>query len=137
MRHKCFFLAERDKEIMKCYARIVGTTDCKTQFEALTRVVNSPCKRFWVAPERAAKVIYHLQKGGDISDMAVCKQRMYTELYRRFLEKIKLDEYKDMGVSRICEILVEEEAPEFYLQTETAMNIFIAERNKRRRRAAK
>lgn len=133
MRNKCFFLKERDNEIMKRYAQVVGSTDCKTQTEALSLVVNSPSKRFWVAPERAAKVIYHLQKGGNTHGMAPCKQRMYAELYRRFLEKIQLEEYRDMSVSRLCEILVEEEAPEFYLQTETAMNIFIAERDRRRK----
>lgn len=133
MRNKCYFLAERNREIMKRYAQIVATTDCKTQNEALSRVVRSPCRRFWVAPERVAKAFYRLRNGGDMSDMTACKRRMYSELYRRYLEKIKHEEYRDMSISRICEILVEEEAPEFYLEPETAMDIFIAERNKKRK----
>ena len=132
MRNKCFFLAERDKEIMKRYAQIVGSTECKTRTEALSLVVHSPSTRFWVSPEQAAKVIEKLINGGDTQKMTACKQRMYAELYRRFLEKIKLDEYKDMSISRLCEILVEEEAPEFYLLPETAMDIFIEQRNKKR-----
>lgn len=134
MRNKCFILAERDQEIMKRYAQIVGSERCKTQTEALTRVVQSPCKRFWVTPECAAKVLAKLHKGGDVSKMTPCKQRMYTELYRRFLEKQKLEEYKNMSLSRICEILVEEEAPEFYLLPDTAMDIFIVEKDKRRKK---
>ena len=47
---------------------------------------------------------------------------------------IQQEEYKKMSISLICEILVEEEAPEFYMETETAMDIFISERNKRRRK---
>lgn len=133
MRNKCFILAKRDREIMARYAQIVESESCKTQTEALTRVVNSPSSRFWVTPECVAKVLAKLHKGGDLSKMTACKRRMYTELYRRFLDKRELAEFKDMSLSRICEIIVEEQAPEFYLLPDTAMDIFIAERDKRRK----
>ena len=47
---------------------------------------------------------------------------------------MKSEEYKGVSLSRICEIIVEEEAPEFYLLPDTAMDIFIAEKNKRRKK---
>lgn len=134
MRSKCIFLPERNQEIMKRYAQIAGSGNCKTQTEALSLVVASPCSRFWVAPERVAKVISKLHKGGTTEGMATCKRRMYEELYRRYLEKIQQEEFKNMSISLISEILVEEQAPEFYMETETAMDIFISERNKRRRK---
>lgn len=137
VRRRCDFIEERDKEIMRRYAEIVRDRNCRTQKEALTYVVKSASTRFWVSPECLEKVIRYIKNGGDISNMSQTKQAMYNELYHRYIKYRKESKYAKMRLRHLCEILVEEIAPEFYLLPETAMDIFNNMKKRRRRMITK
>lgn len=102
--------------------------------EFYTRVVKSPCSRFWVSEMRAAVVISLMLRGKCPDDMLPEKRRMYEAIYSRVTEIMKGRE--DMCLSHAVEEAVWSPAPEFYMAPETARKVIrrMQRQTKERRR---
>lgn len=134
-RRTCDFIFQRDAEIMRRYSQIVRERNCRSQRDVMLHVVKSSASRFYVSSESLERVIRHLRQGGNLDNMSESKRAMYEELYNRYKEHRKMPEYSKMRIRHLCEILVDEPAPEFYIQAETAMDIFnVVKRRKRHSR---
>lgn len=112
------------KDLMDVYRDIAP--HCHSQREAWKKVVSSPAPRYYVSPKQAWE---HLRKMavGDFSivdNMKAHRRRMYYSLFRRMLEMSQRKEFRGKSLWFICQFLVAEPAPEFFMQPNNMRFIF-------------
>lgn len=125
----------RDRDLFLCYQKALKEKDFKNQWEAIEYVRKSPAPRFYISSKVCSLLLGKLFAGQKL-------EKMHPLAYRRIkhLEKlyrgIVSGEAKYQGLSRerICEMLVDTPAPEFYVSNIYATRIInkeIANHNKR------
>ncbi|MBQ1227467.1 MAG: hypothetical protein IIX79_05205 [Alistipes sp.] len=130
------YAKERNEDIMRAYVAQIQSSDVIKLPVVLDRVVNTPTKRFWVSPERAAIVVSRIIKGDSLIEMRPPRREMFFEIYRR----VKLLRKEDPSASLYSLVfrVVQEPAPKFYLTPGSAKVIIHRvkkewyERNKQR-----
>ena len=90
-------------------------------------VANSPAERFYISPERAAAVVTAMDSGKPLPRMRSNKAEMYSEIYRRFVERKNI--YPDKSTKDIVASIVIEPAPKFYLTPRSLQEIFFKIKN--------
>ena len=64
------YRSARDQDLLNAYRRLIALTSGLIRLrEVMCRVVNSPSSRFWVAPERAMRVISSMEQGNRLEGM--------------------------------------------------------------------
>jgi len=115
------FKQERDNDLMNAYRTAMKNAEYPVNLtEVLTRVVNSPSKRFWVSAERATNVISEMCSGKDLKCMKLNKQRMFIEIFKRTNNLRNLPKYKNFRLSEIVALVIEQPAPCFYITQQSA-----------------
>ena len=115
------FKQERDNDLMDVYRLAMKNAKYPVNLtEILTRVVNSPSKRFWVSSERASNVISEMHSGKNIEGMKLNKKLMFREIYRRVKQMQNLPQYMNYRLSELVLIVIEQPAPKFYITPESA-----------------
>lgn len=110
---------ERDNELLSVFRKVYSESKtCRRLDELLTDVINHRTKRFWISAERASIVISSMKKGRSISHMKPHKQEMFHEIYRRLLLLEK--EHPETPTLQLLEMVVDEEAPSFYISVGAA-----------------
>lgn len=130
MRSKCSFIEMRDRELLAAYNMAVSEGGAMLENAAVSAAVNSPCSRFWVTPECAAKAIMRIRKGDRLSEMKPIRQEMFFEIYSRYAAMEKQRRAEGCNTLDICIEAVDQPAPKFYINCTTAMKIIV--RMKRR-----
>lgn len=118
--------SERDKDLHEAYKRAVkklGKVAVMHSRKSLVRLaVNSAAKRFYISEERASRVIKMLESGRMPCADSVKKQ-MYLDILDAY-NKLKIDErYAGVPKITLISIVVNSEAPSFYLDVRSAMSI--------------
>ncbi len=115
------FKQERDNDLMNVYRLAMKNAKYPVNLtEILTRVVNSPSKRFWVSSERASNVISEMYAGKDLAGMKQNKRLMFREIFRRVKQLQQLSQYKNYRLSELVSIVIEQPAPRFYITADSA-----------------
>lgn len=115
------FKQERDNDLMNVYRLAMKNAKYPVNLtEILTRVVNSPSKRFWVSSERASNVISEMYAGKDLAGMKQNKRLMFREIFRRVKQLQHLSQYKNYRLSELVSIVIEQPAPRFYITADSA-----------------
>ena len=125
---------QKVNEMLSVYRKVAP--DCFSQKQALRRVVEHPASRFFIQGHTAYNKLRHLFNGYS-SELPVekeCDKRMYEEIYRRVIEMAQQPEHYGKSLSQLCEMVVEQPAPEFYMQPEAFRHILYRERPKIRER---
>lgn len=112
------YARERDDDIMRAYIEQIDSCDQIHLPKVFSRVVNMPSKRFWVSPERASIVISNMMRGDNLASMRPTKREMFFEIYKRVLELKAL--YPKKTIYQLTCIVVQQEAPKFYLTAGSA-----------------
>ena len=86
----------------------------------LSATVNSPARRFWVSGRRAAFIVSKMMRGEQLRGMKRNKRLMYMEIYRRVLLMRDDPRYADESLLWLVSMIVEQQAPCFYLTPESA-----------------
>jgi len=124
-------------EMIKVYREVAN--DCWYQKEAEKKVVKHKASCFFIQPHSAYNVLRKVFYGK--TDKIPIKidnvRRMYEEIYRRVLAMSRRPEYAGMKLFQLCEIVVNEEAPEFYISPSTFRYILGVERAKLRKEGRK
>ncbi len=128
----------RDRDLFLCYQKALKEKDFKNQWEAIEYVRKSPAPRFYISSKVCSLLLGKIFAGHKL-------ERMHPLAYRRIKHLEKM--YKSMvtgqagmqGLSRerVCEIIVDMPAPEFYISNVYATRIInkeIANHNKKIRR---
>lgn len=110
---KAEFNSQRDKELVDAFKKQLHLLGTMPQNKLFERASKMPASRFWVSEGRAAIVVSHLLKGGEINSMNPKKQEMYKEILKRV--KAILREHPGVAVGDAVFKVVNSNAPEFYL----------------------
>lgn len=120
-------------EMVEVYKKVAPL--CWRQGEALRRVVGHKASSFFITPHAAYCAIrdVYLGRTDKITHRIPSMKRMYEEIYRRVLDMSRSPKYSGWSLTKLCEEVVEQEAPEFYLSPETFRGILCRERRKLRK----
>lgn len=121
------------EEMLRVYREVAPL--CWLQKEAEKKVVTHKASSFFIQGHSAYNVLRKVFYG--VTDVipvgATNAHRMYEEIYRRVLSKSLSPEYADKSLRELCDIVVEEEAPEFYISPMTFRSILSRERSRLRK----
>ena len=108
---------------------------CKAMFEArkgffdvnaaMTKRLCEPAPRFYVTPKHAAEVIYKIIAEGEkaLDKYRPLRKQMYLDLYSVYNDFRQKPKFENMPVYKLAEYVVEQQAPQFYIELWTAKNI--------------
>ena len=114
--------AERNKELLKAYCSQVEICSEIRLDEILSRVVNTPCSRFWVSDERASIVMSGIERGtANLDSMIESRKEMFLEIYDR-VKALRINN-PTMSLSELTKEVVKQPAPRFYLTAKSARTI--------------
>lgn len=119
---------DRIQDLLKVYFGYIRECDFINAHDVFTHIVDSPAPRFYVSEPRATVVITKLLQGGDISKMHKTKQEMYREIYSRYIEEKK--KHPTLSVAHVVGIVIEQQAPKFYLAPESARVMILKAKKK-------
>lgn len=124
------FTEQRNNDLLRTYREKLRECKAIRRNEIIKQTVQSPSQRFWVSEERAAIVVKQMMAGNKLEGMHPMKKTMYEEIYRRTMD-MKMNN-PEMTVTDIVRIIVEQPAPCFYLNPESAI-VIICKAMKRRK----
>lgn len=99
---------------------------CHSQQEAYERVVSSPAPRYYISHRQAWDKL-RLMVAGDFSSvdkMKPIKKKMYYSLFDKMEKMSQRKEFIGKSLWFICQFLVGEPAPEFFLKPDSMKFIF-------------
>lgn len=124
---KMVFTIERNADVKRAVRAALGRKDVVSMDQACSVAVMMPAQRFWVSEERACAVVSAMMRNiSTLDGMRGAKRRMYREIYRRVLMARKQNPEATL-VDIVAEV-IEQEAPEFYLEPMTARDIIYKSR---------
>ena len=112
------------EDLMKAYREVAPR--CRRQQEAYEKTVSSPAPRYYVSPRQAWEKL-RLMAAGDFSvvdKMKPIKRRMYYSLFKKMEEMSQRKEFLGKSLWFICQFLVGEPAPEFFIKPDSMKFIF-------------
>lgn len=113
---------ERNKELLKAYCSQIEICSEIHLDEILSRVVNTPCSRFWVSDERASIVMSGIERGtANLDSMIESRKEMFLEIYDR-VKALRINN-PTMSLSELTNEVVKQPAPRFYLTAKSARTI--------------
>lgn len=116
---KVEYSEERVRDLMRAHDEYIESCKYIRMNELYKVVVNKPSKRFWVSETRAALVVSAIMRGENVLDrMWDSKKEMYIEIAKRVAELRR--QHPDMTMCELCTIVINQEAPKFYLSPGTA-----------------
>ncbi len=120
----------RDRDFYRTYVDCLQTCRFKNRYEAVDHVRkhSSPC--FYISPKVLSNYIGIILRGDILPQLNSSGKRRLKELYKRYRDYITMHPNTNLSRERICEILVEEKAPEFYIGRSLAFQILSRERKK-------
>lgn len=125
------------EEMLRVYREVAH--ECWYQKDAERKVVMHKASCFFIQPHSAYNVLRQVFYGkSDVIPIRMSNvRRMYEEIYRRVLAMSRKPEYSGMKLIELCEIVVNEEAPEFYISPMSFRTILSRERARMRKEGRK
>jgi predicted outer membrane repeat protein len=120
---------QRDSDLFEAYVSALRTHTFTSQMEAIDFVRQNKAPKFYISPEFCAIIMGRMQDGRQTGIKGRYQKMKFLELYSRF-EKMPRD--NDESILSRCEILIEQEAPCFYISLRSARDIITRERTRRR-----
>lgn len=118
----------RDRDLFLCYQRALRENNFRDQWEAIEYVRRCPAPRFYISSKSCSLLLGKIFAGKRLERMhplAYKRIRHLTDMYKTFVsgENGK----KGLSRERVCEILVDMPAPEFYVSHTYATRIITKE----------
>ena len=95
-------------------------------------VCKQPAPRFFIEGEKASLLVGRILANESLINLNACSRRLAWELYRRYRHFKESHPESRLSREKIMEDIVEQEAPEFYIEPQRARKILYAERRKER-----
>lgn len=121
-------------EMLRIYQLVAP--ECWNQRQAYERVVKHAAPRFYILPHTLYVALYEVLNGKRkcFKYTKPAQLRMYEELLARVVEKSQDPYYDGWSLHRLCEVTVEEPAPEFYTEPNTFRQMLYYWRKTRKRK---
>lgn len=120
---------QKINEMMEIYKKVA--LECFTQKQAMKRVVEHQASRFFILPHTAYCKLRKVFSGETDRIYAVKEfdREMYEEILKRVMELSQRPEYYGKSLMQLCEIVVRQPAPKFYMKPIT-FRIILAKQKK-------
>lgn len=119
---------DRGRNLLEVFNHLFNTTINARVEEVLSRAVNHPSRRFWVSEERALRVVRAMERGTIPPCFNALKREMYGEIHRRVRRLSAI--HPDWPLKRLVWVVVNQEAPRFYLSVSSAHAIVVEEKKR-------
>ena len=118
----------RDKALYKEFRKGLSEGKFATMGEAAEYVCKQPAPQYFIEPKKASDIVGRILADVSLIHLNSCSRRRAWQLYRRYVQY--MEEHPDCKMSRerVMEIIVEEPAPEFYIEAQRAKKILNRER---------
>lgn len=132
--------AIRDRDLFLCYQKALRERNFQNQWEAIEYVRQSPAPRFYISSKVCSLLLGKLFAGhrlGRIHPLAYKRIKHLEKMYKSYISGEA--GMKGLSRERVCEILVDMPAPEWYISNIHATRIINKEielHNKNARRNA-
>lgn len=109
---------------MQAYREV--SAQCWTQEEAWRKTAKHPAPRYYVTPGEAYERMRHMVVGNmkQVEAMSDCRRRMYLSMFEKLQELSQRKEMIGMSLWSICQTLVLQPAPEFFITPRTVRYIY-------------
>lgn len=124
----------RDHALYLAYRTVLANNDFSTQREAIQAAIKSQAPQFFLPSKALSLHIGRMKRGLPPQNPSSSTGRKLEELYRRYLNFLVTNPDTNLRHYEICEMLIEQPAPEFYISAETAKRIIRKEGKKHNRR---
>lgn len=104
---------QRDAALFEAYKDALETKSFRFQRDAVNWARTHQAPRFFVSPIVCALFMSKMEKGLYIQGINASSRRKYDELFRRFRQQKNAS--PSSSTISICEQIVEQTAPEFYI----------------------
>lgn len=123
-------LQMRNAALYDAYCEGIDQNYFENTSQAIDYARTRPAPQFFITARNASLAIGKIAAGRDLGCNENNKKK-YHELYRRYLRYLTTHPRCTMSREHICEILVDEPAPEYYLGQEMAEKIIRKERERK------
>lgn len=127
----------RDRALYAAYLKGIREGTVSTLNEAADYARNQPAPRFFISPWNLAKYFVQVEKHRPMNRVNSSTRHKIRELYSRYQAYLRDHPDNTYSRTRICEILVDEPAPRFYMGQELAKKIIVKERKAAMERLAR
>lgn len=112
-------------DLMKAYREVAPT--CMKQEEAWRKTNAHPAPRYYITPRQAWDRMRRMAVGDfeKVDKMKPARKRMFYSLFGRLNEMSQRTEFIGCSLWFICQFLVLEPAPEFFLSNDAVKKIFL------------
>ena len=100
---------------------------CHTQKEAWEKTARHPAPRYYITPRQAWCRLRLMVRGdfSEVDNMKPIRKRMYYSLFEKLKEMSQKREFLGCSLYFICQFLVSEPAPEFFIGGDAVKRIFV------------
>lgn len=119
---------ERDRALFDAYSKAIGEIQFASQCEAVDYVRTHEAPRFYIDGEFCRIVINRIRNGRPMNVYCYHQIERFKELARRFEIERADPRNKNLSTLAICNIIVEQKAPEFYLSNRRAREILASQK---------
>lgn len=119
---------QRDSDLFDAYVAALDNYGFDHQVDAIDFIRQNKAPKFYISAQFCAIVMGRMVYGRPSGIKGKYQNQKFNELFRRFKQMPKMD---DESILSKCEILVEQEAPQFYISLRSAREIIARERKNR------
>lgn len=120
--------AERDRDLFLCYQKALREYDFANQNEAIQFVCTHPAPKFYISPKTCSLLLGRIFAGLPVDRLNKLAYKRIKHLEQKYKEFIRGEaKYKGLSRERICEIILDMPAPEFYVTFRYATRIITKE----------
>ncbi|MCQ2219794.1 MAG: hypothetical protein MJZ12_00290 [Prevotella sp.] len=131
------FKKERDREVYATYLRGLREQCFEDLTQAAAWVQAQPASKFYISSKALVNYIFAIEKGSVPPKMYYLNELKVKVLYVRYMEYNLNHPNHGLSKEKICEMLVDEPAPQFYIDQDYIRRIIQRERIKRREELAR
>lgn len=115
------YTADRNRELHRNFLHILRTARDMPLREMFGAAASCRASRFWVSERRAADVIGRMLRGDRLENMLPKRREMFEEICRRVRAHMAAD--PTLCMTHAVDRVVFEEAPEFYMTSESVRTV--------------
>lgn len=122
---------EKDRELYSLYLKGLREQHFSNMHEAADWVRSQPASKFYISSKALVNYIGAMKHGSVPPKMFSWNEKKIKILYQMYLDFIEKNPGCNLSRERICEILVEEPAPMFFICHDSCMKAILRERTRR------
>lgn len=113
----------RDRDLFLVYREGLMTVGFSEQREAAEWAVRQPARSFYISLKPCYYLMNGLLNGRPLKNMHGASLKKVLAMFDRFVALRADPQFEHLSVMRLCERLIEEKAPEFYIEPDTAEKV--------------